>query len=50
MLNLGVDRSEPMPLHDQVAAEVRWAIANGEADPGERWPLAKAIRIIEGLP
>src|ERR1700730_10795755 len=36
-----IDRSEPVPLHDQVAAEIRRAIADGEAGPGERLPLAK---------
>ena len=41
MLPVKVDRSEPLALHDQVAAEIRRAIADGEAGPGERLPLAK---------
>jgi GntR family transcriptional regulator len=49
MLNVEVDRTEPMPLHDQVAAEIRRAIANGEAGPGERLPLAKDLAAILGV-
>jgi hypothetical protein len=41
MLTAQVDRSEPTPLHDQVAAAIRRAMAEGEAGPG--------VRIIEGL-
>lgn len=39
----GVDRSDPMPLHDQVAAEIRRAIADGEAHPRDRIPQAKDL-------
>jgi GntR family transcriptional regulator len=38
-----VDRAAPTLLHDQVAAEIRRAIANGEAKPGERIPQAKDL-------
>lgn len=38
-----------MALHDQVAAEIRKAIAEGEAGPGERLPLAKDIAAILGV-
>ena len=38
-----------MPLHDQVAAEIRRAIAEGEAGPGERLPLAKDIAAVLGV-
>jgi GntR family transcriptional regulator len=38
-----------MPLHDQVAAEIRRAIADGEADPGERIPQAKDLAAILGV-
>jgi GntR family transcriptional regulator len=41
MLSVAIDRSEPVALHDQVAAEIRRAIAEGEAGPGERLPLVK---------
>ncbi len=49
MISVNVDRSEPMPLHDQVAAEIRRAIAEGEAGPGERLPLAKDIAAVLGV-
>ena len=38
-----LDRSDPTLLHEQVAAEIRRAIANGEASPGERIPQAKDL-------
>ncbi len=43
MLEVKVDRSEALSLHDQVAAEIRRAIAEGEAGPGDRLPLAKDL-------
>ncbi len=49
MLLVNVDRSEPIPLHDQVAAEIRRAIADGEAAPGERLPLVKDIAAVLGV-
>lgn len=49
MLHVNVDRSESTPLHDQVAAEIRRAIADGEAKPGERLPLAKDIAGVLGV-
>lgn len=36
MMNLEVNKDEPLALHDQVAAEIRRAIADGEARQGER--------------
>jgi GntR family transcriptional regulator len=44
-----VDRSDSMPLHDQVAAEIRRAIADGEADPGDRIPQAKDLASVLGV-
>jgi GntR family transcriptional regulator len=49
MFEVAVNRSEPVPLHDQVAAEIRRAIADGEAAPGERLPLAKDIAAVLGV-
>lgn len=49
MLTVNIDRSEPVALHDQVAAEIRRAIAEGEAGPGERLPLAKDIAAVLGV-
>jgi GntR family transcriptional regulator len=41
MHRVKVDRASAVDLHDQVAAEIRRAIAEGEAKPGERLPPAK---------
>lgn len=49
MISVDIDRSEGTPLHDQVAAEIRRAIAEGEAEPGERLPLAKDIASVLGV-
>jgi GntR family transcriptional regulator len=46
MLRVKVDRSEALALHDQVAAELRRAIAAGEASPGERLPPAKDLAAV----
>lgn len=44
-----VDRREQTLLHEQVAAEIRRAIANGEAKPGERIPQAKDLAAVLGV-
>jgi DNA-binding transcriptional regulator YhcF (GntR family) len=49
MLNVKVVRSEPMLLHDQVAAEIRRAIADGEAEPGGRLPPARDFAAVLGV-
>jgi GntR family transcriptional regulator len=49
MISVNIDRTEPVALHDQVAAEIRRAIAEGEASPGERLPLAKDIAAVLGV-
>jgi DNA-binding GntR family transcriptional regulator len=49
MFDVKLDRTEPVPLHDQVAAEIRRAIAEGEAGPGERLPLAKDMAAVLGV-
>lgn len=46
MLDVKVDRNDPAPLHDQVAAQVRRAIADGEAQPGERLPPARHLAAV----
>jgi DNA-binding GntR family transcriptional regulator len=38
-----VDRQDPTDLYEQVAGEIRRAIADGEAKPGERLPPAKDL-------
>jgi GntR family transcriptional regulator len=44
-----VDFAEGTPLYQQVAAEIRRAITEGEARPGERMPLAKDLATVLGV-
>jgi GntR family transcriptional regulator len=44
-----VDRSDPTLLHEQVAIELRRAISEGEAKPGERMPQAKDLAVVLGV-
>src|SRR6059058_3878705 len=46
MLRVKVDRDEPVRLHEQVAAQIRRAIAEGEAGPGERLPPARDLAAV----
>ena len=46
MLNVKVDRGDPTDLYQQVAGEIRRAIADGEAKAGERLPPAKDLAAI----
>jgi len=44
-----VDRNDPTLLHEQVAIEIRRAIAEGEARPGQRIPQAKDLAAVLGV-
>jgi len=44
-----IDRNEPVPLHDQVAAEIRRAIAEGKAISGEKLPPSLDLAAILGV-
>jgi GntR family transcriptional regulator len=44
-----IDRSDPTLLHDQVAGEIRRAIADGEAKIGERLPPARDLAAVLGV-
>src|SRR5260370_35165858 len=44
-----VDRADPTPLHEQAAAEIRRAIADGQALPGERLPPARDLAAVLGM-
>jgi GntR family transcriptional regulator len=44
-----IDRSDSTPLHDQVAAQIRRAIADGEAKSGERLPPARDLAAVMGV-
>jgi GntR family transcriptional regulator len=46
MLRVKLRRDDPADLHEQVAAEIRRAIADGEARPGERLPPAQDLAAI----
>jgi len=49
MRHVKLDRDNPLDLHGQVAAEIRRAIAEGEAKPGERLPPAKDLAAVLGV-
>ena len=49
MLDVKIDRHEPTELFEQVAAEIRRAIADGEAKPGERLPPARDLAAVLGV-
>jgi GntR family transcriptional regulator len=44
-----IDRNDATHLHEQVAAEIRRAIADGEAKPGERLPPARDLAAVIGV-
>ena len=44
-----IEPTDSRPLWEQVAAEIRRAIADGEAKPGERMPLAKDLATVLGV-
>jgi GntR family transcriptional regulator len=49
MISVKVNKHDPTDLYEQVAAEIRRAIADGEAKPGERLPPAKDLAAILGV-
>ena len=49
MLDVNIDRNDPARLHEQVAAEIRRAIADGEAKPGDRLPPARHLAAVMGV-
>ena len=46
MMGVKIDRDDPTELYEQVAAEIRRAIADGEAKPGERLPPARDLAAV----
>jgi GntR family transcriptional regulator len=44
-----IDRNDPTALHEQVAATIRRAIAEGEAGPGDRIPQARDLAEVLGV-
>ncbi len=49
MLDVKIDRADPTLLHDQVAAQIRRAIADGEATRGDRLPPARDLAAVMGV-
>ncbi len=49
MLRVKIDRTDSVDLYEQVAGEIRRAIADGEAGPGERLPPAKDLAAVLGV-
>ena len=49
MIRVKVNKADPTDLYEQVAAEIRRAIADGEAKPGERLPAAVDLAAILGV-
>lgn len=49
MFRVKLDRAEHTALHQQVAAQIRRAIAEGEAAPGERLPPARDLAAVLGV-
>jgi GntR family transcriptional regulator len=49
MISVKVNKADPTDLYEQVAGEIRRAIADGEATPGERLPPAKDLAAVLGV-
>jgi GntR family transcriptional regulator len=49
MLDVKIDRDDPALLHEQVASQIRRAIADGEAKPGDRLPPARHLAAVMGV-
>jgi GntR family transcriptional regulator len=49
MLGVKIDRDDPALLHEQVASHIRQAIADGEANPGDRLPPARHLAVVMGV-
>jgi DNA-binding transcriptional regulator YhcF (GntR family) len=50
MIIVKVNKNDPTDLYEQVAAEIRRALADGEAKPGERrLPPAKDLAAVLGV-
>jgi GntR family transcriptional regulator len=49
LFDVKLDRTDPARLHEQVATEIRRAIADGEAKPGERLPPARHLAAVMGV-
>jgi GntR family transcriptional regulator len=46
---VAIDAARPEPLHEQVAAALRRAVADGEIGPGQRMPPARDLAAVLGV-
>lgn len=46
---VAIDPANPVSLHEQVAAAIRRAIADGEVGPGDRLPPARDLAAVLGV-
>ena len=46
MRRVKLDRQDSLPLYEQVCAEIRRAVADGEIGPGERLPPARDLAAV----
>lgn len=46
---MAIDPRGSEPLYEQVAAQIRRALAEGELKPGERMPLARDLAAVVGV-
>ena len=49
MISVKVNKNDPTDLYEQVAGQIRRAIADGEAKSGERLPPAKDLAAVLGV-
>jgi GntR family transcriptional regulator len=49
LIGRALDPSDPVPLHQQAAAQIRRAIAEGQAKQGERLPPAMDLAAVLGV-
>lgn len=49
ILVVKIGRPDPAPLHDEVTGQIRRAITDGEAKPGERLPPARDFAAVMGV-
>src|SRR6266702_1472118 len=49
IMRVKINRSDPTELYEQVAAEIRRSIADGEARAGDRLPPAKDLAAVLGV-
>jgi GntR family transcriptional regulator len=49
LISVNLDRDDSAPLHEQVAAEIRRSISEGDAKPGDRLPPARHLAAVMGV-